>query len=61
MLSRKACSFIIKDFNTFMCDHIQHRGKYHFCRFVSQAFSAEAILKLHIKDCFRINGKQSKI
>ena len=44
-----------------MCDHIQHRGKYHFYRFVSQAFSAEAILKLHIKDCFRINGKQSKI
>ena len=44
-----------------MYDHILHRGKYHFCRYVLQAFSAEAILKRHIKDCFRINGKWSKI
>ena len=28
-----------------------------FCHYL-QAFSAEEILKRHIKDCFKINGKQ---
>ena len=35
-----------------------HRRRKHFCRYCLQAFSAEQILKSHIKDCFKINGKQ---
>ena len=35
-----------------------HRGRKHFCRQCLQAFSSEEILKSHIKDCFKINGKQ---
>ena len=49
---------LIKDFNTFMYDHNLHRGRKHFCRHYLQAFSTEKILKRHIKDCFKINGKQ---
>ena len=30
----------------------------HFCRCVLQAFITEEILKLHVKDCFKINRKQ---
>ena len=30
----------------------------HFCRYCLQAFSIKEILKRHIKDCFKINGKQ---
>ena len=41
-----------------MYDHSLHRGKKHFCRYCLQAFSTEEILKHHIKDCFKINGKQ---
>ena len=48
----------IKDFNTFMYDHTLHRGRKHFCWYCLQAFSLEEILKSHIKDCFKINGKQ---
>ena len=29
-----------------------------FCRYCLQAFSTEDILKRHIKDCFKINGKK---
>ena len=29
-----------------------------FCRYCLQAFSTEEILKHHIKDSFKINGKQ---
>ena len=32
--------------------------KKHFCRYCLQAFSTKEILKRHIKDCFKINGKQ---
>ena len=28
------------------------------CRYCLQTFSIEEILKNHIKDCFKINGKQ---
>ena len=49
---------LIKDFNTFMYNHTLHRGRKHFCRYCLQAFSTEEILKCHIKDCFKINGKQ---
>ena len=50
--------FLIKDFNTFMYDHSLHRGRKHFCRYCFHAFITGDILKLHIKDCFKINGKQ---
>ena len=49
---------LIKDFNTSIYDHTLHRGKKHFCRNRLQAFSTEEILKSHIKDCSKINGKQ---
>ena len=49
---------LIKDCNTFMYDHTLHRGRKHFCRYCLQACSTEEILKSHIKDCFKINGKQ---
>ena len=39
-----------------MYDHTLDRGRKHFC-YCLQAFSAEEILKIHIKDCFTINGK----
>ena len=48
---------LIKDSNTFMYDHTLHRGREHFCHYCLQAFSAEDILKSHIKDCFKSNGK----
>ena len=32
--------------------------KKHFYRFSLQAFGTETIFKCHIKDCFKINGKQ---
>ena len=41
-----------------MYNHTLHRRKKHFCRYCLQAFSTEEILKRHIKDCFKINGKQ---
>ena len=41
-----------------MFGHTLHRGKKHFCYYCLQAFSTDKILKCHIKDCFKINGKQ---
>ena len=49
--------FFIKDINTFMYNHTLHLGKKHFCRYCSQAFSAEEILKSHFEDCLKINVK----
>ena len=49
---------LVKDFNMFMYDHILHRGRKHICCYCLHAFSAEKILKRHIKECFQINGKQ---
>ena len=34
------------------------RGRKNFCRYCLHAFITEGILKRHIKDCFKINGKQ---
>ena len=48
----------VKDFSRFIYVHTLHRGRKHFCHYYLQAFSTEEILKLHIKDCFKINGKQ---
>ena len=47
---------LIKDFNTFIYDHTLHHGKKRCC--CLQAFSTKEILKCHIKDGFKINGKQ---
>ena len=41
-----------------MSDHKFHLRRKHFCRYCVKAFSTEEILKGHIKDCFKINGKQ---
>ena len=41
-----------------MHDHTLHCGRKHFCCYSLQAFSTEEILKRHIKDCFKIDGKQ---
>ena len=41
-----------------MCDHSLHYGRKHFCRYCLHAFITDEILKRHIKDCFKINGKQ---
>ena len=40
-----------------MYDHTLDCGREHFCCYCLQTFSAEEILKIHIKDCFTINGK----
>ena len=49
---------LIKEFNTFMYDHTLDHGKKHFCIYCLQAFSTEEMLKRHIKDCYKISGKQ---
>ena len=49
---------IIKDFITFMYDHTLRPRRKNFCRYCLQAFRTAGSLKHHIKDCFKINGKQ---
>ena len=41
-----------------MHDHALRGALKHFCRYCLYAFVTEEILKGHIKDCFKINGKQ---
>ena len=41
-----------------MYDHTLHCGKKHFCHYCLQDSSTEEILKRHIKDCFKISGKE---
>ena len=41
-----------------MYDHILDLGRKLFYRYCLQAFSTEETLKLHIKDCFKVNCKQ---
>ena len=41
-----------------MYDYSLHRGRKHFCHYCLHAFITEEILNLHIKDCFKTNGKQ---
>ena len=45
---------LINDFYRFIYDH----SLKHFCRYCLHAFIREEILKHHIKDGFKINGKQ---
>ena len=60
LLHEKGKSYyvLIKNFNTSVFDHTLHRGRKHFHCYCLQAFSAEEALKCHVKDCFKINGKQ---
>ena len=44
--------------NAFKYDHTLHRGRKHFCRYCLQAFRTVQKLKCHIKDYFKVNGKQ---
>ena len=46
-------------YDQFMYDHSLHCGRRHFCHYCVHAFITEEILKRHIKDCFKINGKQT--
>ena len=41
-----------------MYDNSLHPERKYFCRYCLHAFITEEILKRHIKDCFKINGKQ---
>ena len=50
---------LINDFSRFMNDHSLHRGKKHFCPYCVHAFITKEVVKRHIKDCFKINGKQT--
>ena len=52
---------LIKDFNTFMYDHTLYRGVKQFCLCCLRTFSTAEIIKSHINDCFKINGKQRLI
>ena len=46
-------------FRRFMSDYSLHRGRKYFCRYCLHPFVTEEILKRHIKDYFKINGKQT--
>ena len=50
---------LIKDFNTFIYNHTLHHGRKLFCCYCLQAFRTAEKLKCHIKDSFKINGKQT--
>ena len=41
-----------------MNDHTLPRGRKHFCCYCLQGFSTKEILKCHVNDCFKVNGKQ---
>ena len=41
-----------------MYNDTSHQGKKHFYRHYMQDLSTEEVLKRHIEDCFKINGKQ---
>ena len=42
-----------------MYDQSLHRRGKHFCRYCLHAFTTKEMLKCHVKDCFKINGKQT--
>ena len=50
--------FLPKIDYTFIYDHTLHRGEKHFSRYFLQDFRIVKILKGHVNDCFKINGKQ---
>ena len=42
-----------------MYDHALHFGRKHFCRYSLEAFRTAEKLKFHIKECFKVNCKQT--
>ena len=44
-----------------MYDHSLHCGRKHFCSYCLYVFIIEEILRCHIKDCFKINGKMKRL
>ena len=50
---------LIKYYSGFMYNQILHCGRKHFCHYCLKALSTEEILKRHIKDFIKINGKQN--
>ena len=52
--SKALCSY--QSFQYIHDEDTLHRGRKHFCHYT--AFSQEEILKRHIKDCFKVNGKK---
>ena len=48
----------INDFITFMYDYTLYYGRKHFYRYCLQVFNTKGILKCHVNDCFKINGKK---
>ena len=42
-----------------MYDHSLYCGRKHFCRYCLHALFTENIVKRQIKNCFKINGKQT--
>ena len=50
---------LINDFNRPIHDHLLHHGRKHFYRYCLHTFITEDIVKCHIKDCFKTNGKQT--
>ena len=49
---------LIKSFNRYMYDYSLHLERKHFCWYCLHVFITEEILKRHIKNCFKINGKE---
>ena len=49
---------LVKDLDTFMYDDTLDHWRKNFCCYCLQAFSTKAILKRHIKVCFKFNGKK---
>ena len=50
---------LINDFNRFIYDYSLHRERKHLCRYYLYAFITEKVLKRHIKDSFKINGRHT--
>ena len=50
--------FPSKDFNTFMYDYTLHLRKKTFLSLLFTRFKTADVLKCHVDDCFKINGKQ---
>ena len=42
-----------------MYGHSLHRERKHFCRYCLHDLIAKEILRCHIKDCYKIYGKQT--
>ena len=61
MKGKEKNTMLIFDFNKLKYDHSLHQKRKHFCRYCIYGFTTEEISKDHIKDCFKVIGKQTKI